>query len=85
MLTASVAWMSNWSAAAGGFYHTVALKKDGSLWAWGENAYGELGLGNTVNKNVPTRVGSAKDWAAVVSGSYHTLALKKAGTLWGWG
>jgi len=34
---------TNWASASGGFLHTVALKTDGTLWAWGENGYGQLG------------------------------------------
>ena len=66
----------------------MALKQDGTLWAWGENSYGQLGVGDTTDRSSPTQVGSAHDWAAIAPGgadSYHTLALKKDGTLWAWG
>ena len=74
----------DWKAVAAGFY-SVALKKDGSLWAWGDNKYGELGLGDTENRNVPTQVGTAKDWVAVSASGFHTVALKADGSLWAWG
>ena len=77
---------SDWAAVScGDNNYTVALKKDGSLWAWGSKAYGQLGLGHTNNKKTPTEVGSAHNWAAVSCGIGHTLALKKNGTLWAWG
>ena len=42
-------------AAGDGF--TVALKSDGSLWAWGGSNYGQLGLGDTRDRHTPTEVG----------------------------
>ncbi len=56
-----------------------------SCWAWGNNDYGQLGDGTTVDKSSPTQVGAASDWAAVSVGGMHTLALKTDGTLWAWG
>ncbi|WP_369412244.1 hypothetical protein [Geotalea toluenoxydans] len=41
---------SNWVSVKAGAYHSVAIKTDGSLWAWGYNAYGQLGDGTTVDK-----------------------------------
>lgn len=61
------------------------LKTNGTLWAWGGNGSGELGLGTSGgNMSTPTQVGSSGDWASVVTwGS--TFAIKKDGTLWAWG
>ena len=39
--------------------YTIALKQDGTLWAWGYNNDGQLGLGDTTNRSTPTQVGSA--------------------------
>ncbi len=36
--------------------HTLAIQKDGSLWAWGDNSYGVLGLGDSTNRNSPVQV-----------------------------
>ena len=49
-----------WPAIAAGGYHSVVLKADGSLWAWGCNERGQLGLGDDVNRKVPTRIGVAR-------------------------
>jgi alpha-tubulin suppressor-like RCC1 family protein len=71
--------------AAGGF-HTVALKIDGSLWAWGANGAGQVGDGTSGNSKVsPVRVGTDNDWVEVVAGYAHTVALKSGGSLWAWG
>ncbi|KUK47510.1 MAG: Uncharacterized protein XD74_1891 [Actinobacteria bacterium 66_15] len=76
------------SVAAGGYSdsgHSLAIKDDGTLWAWGYNSAGQLGLGDTVNRVVPTQVGTDTDWASVTAGNSHTLAIKDDGTLWAWG
>ncbi len=44
------------SLIAGGDNHTLAIRKDGSLWAWGDNESGQLGLGDVLNRAVPTKV-----------------------------
>jgi alpha-tubulin suppressor-like RCC1 family protein len=68
-------------AAGGG--HTVAVKTDGTLWAWGGNGYGQLGDGTTTPRPSPVQVGSG--FASVAAGSDHTVAVKTDGTLWAWG
>jgi alpha-tubulin suppressor-like RCC1 family protein len=68
-----------------GSQHAVALKKDGSLWAWGKNEYGSLGDGTEIDKNAPICIGSETNWAAISVGYEHTIAMKKDGSLWGWG
>jgi alpha-tubulin suppressor-like RCC1 family protein len=77
---------TNWSAIAAGYDHTVALKSDGTLWAWGSNTYGQLGVGTTANKTTPTQeLTEANDWFAIGAGGRHTVTLKSDGTLWAWG
>ena len=66
-------------------FSTLAIKTDGSLWAWGEGEWGVLGLGSYANKSVPVQVGTDTNWADVSVGVMHALAVKKDGTLWGWG
>ncbi len=75
----------DWKAVAAGQIHTVALKTDGSAWAWGINGPGQLGLGDTINRDRPVRIGAENDWDALAAGESHTLGLKRDGTLWAWG
>ena len=79
---------TDWLAISAGSLHTIALKEDGTLWAWGYNYYGQLGLddsGSGTDRATPTQVGTATDWLAISAGSSHTIALKEDGTLWAWG
>jgi alpha-tubulin suppressor-like RCC1 family protein len=65
---------------------TAAIKTDGTLWTWGLNTSGALGIGNTLNMSSPVQVGSLTDWKLVAaSNSTNMLAIKTDGTLWSWG
>src|SRR6185295_14130328 len=75
-------------AIANGTYHILALANDGTIWAWGYNAFGQLGNGGTVNKSTPTQVNAlpaGRTTVAVGAGQYHSLAVANDGTLWAWG
>ena len=76
---------STWSKIACGYEHTLATKTDGTLWAWGYDAYGQLGQGNTTNYSSPVQVGSLTTWSQIAGGQNHTIATKTDGTLWAWG
>ena len=65
--------------------HTVVIRTDGSLWAWGLNEDGQLGDGTTANRELPVRIGIATDWQSACAGWYHSVAVKQDGTLWTWG
>ena len=75
----------NWVSVAGGENFSLAIKADGTLWAWGYNNRGQLGTGTTTNTNEPTQVGTDDNWISIAAGSRHSLAIKSDGTLWTWG
>lgn len=72
-------------AQAAGAFHTVSLHADGSLYVWGDNAYGQWGDGTAINRPSPIQVGTSKDWVFVAAGYAHTVAIKADGSLWAWG
>jgi alpha-tubulin suppressor-like RCC1 family protein len=74
---------AGYSSAASGGGFTIALKADGSLYAWGNNEFGQLGDGTTTNRYSPKLVTSG--FKTVATGVMHTLGLKADGTLWAWG
>ena len=63
--------------------HYLAVKKDGSLWVWGQNKYGQLGDGTTTDKSTPFKIMDNVSQVAV--GWRHSLAVKTDGSLWAWG
>jgi alpha-tubulin suppressor-like RCC1 family protein len=77
-------------ATAAGAGHSLALCADGSLAAWGENLYGQLGNGGTTSSKTPvpvtqTGVLAGKTVIAIAAGRYHNLALCTDGTIAAWG
>jgi alpha-tubulin suppressor-like RCC1 family protein len=77
---------TNWKSVAGGLYHTVAIKTDGTLWTWGRNQFGQLGINDTTNRNTPvTTILGGTNWKSIACGFYHTTSIKTDGTLWTWG
>jgi alpha-tubulin suppressor-like RCC1 family protein len=73
------------SAIAAGTDHTVVVKNDGTVWAWGNNANGQLGNGNIQPSSIPVQASGLLGVTAVAAGSGHTVALKSDGTVWTWG
>ncbi len=73
-----------WQSISTGSTYTVAIKTDGTLWAWGDNFTWHF-YGVTTSKNTPTQIGTANDWKSISVGNEHTIAIKTNGTLWAWG
>lgn len=63
----------------------AGIKTNGELWVWGDNAFGQLGLGNTTERTSPVQVGSLTNWALIAACNYSCIAVKTDGTLWTWG
>lgn len=76
---------TNWSQIAAGGNDGLAIKTDGTLWAWGQNAFGATGQGTTGVVNTPAQVGALTTWATIAGGFYASHAIKTDGTLWSWG
>ncbi len=66
-----------------GWYHTLAIKTDGSLWAWESNRSGQLGDGTATDRATPVQVLTGV--AAASASAVHSLARKTDGSLWAWG
>jgi len=64
--------------------HTVALRNDGKLFAWGANNSGQLGQGDTANRSAPIQIGSSS-WTKVTAGSDASFAINNFSTLYSWG
>jgi len=84
--------LTDWVAVSTGYINqTHATKTDGTLWAWGSNDSGQLGLGDTTDRSSPVQVGSLTDWGDTIatinfqSSQSVTGAVKPDGTLWMWG
>jgi alpha-tubulin suppressor-like RCC1 family protein len=76
---------SNWTKISASTNHSLAINSSGQLWAWGRNAAGHLGLGDTTLRSTPTQVGTASNWTDASSGTAHSLAINSSGQLWAWG
>jgi alpha-tubulin suppressor-like RCC1 family protein/outer membrane protein assembly factor BamB len=69
---------------AGGFF-SLARRADGTIWGWGTNTHGELGLGNNTTQRSPQMIGSDSNWVEISAGVFHSLGRKSDGTIWSWG
>jgi alpha-tubulin suppressor-like RCC1 family protein len=72
-------------AVLAGGSHSIALKKDGTVWSWGFNGSGQLGDGTARHSSIPHMVAGVMDVKAIATGSGHVVALKNDGTVWAWG
>jgi alpha-tubulin suppressor-like RCC1 family protein len=82
--------LTAWAKVAAGGYdtfnnHCFAIKTNGTLWAWGDNGQGRLGINDTDPRSSPVQVGALSDWVQIAAGQFASLAVRSNGTLWSWG
>lgn len=77
--------LTTWYQVAAGSAFTLATKTDGTLWSWGNNSNGQLGLNDTVGRSSPVQIGALTTWYEFSAGSDFSVAIKTDGTLWSWG
>lgn len=70
---------------AAGAYHSLAIRADDSLWAWGKNENGQLGNQQTTDSSIPVRALGISNLKDIAAGQFHSMVLKHDGTVWTWG
>lgn len=80
-----IAGISNVTAVAAGAFFSLALRADGTVWAWGLNDSGQLGDGTTTLRTSPVQVPGLTDVMAISAGNNQSAALRSDGTVWTWG
>jgi alpha-tubulin suppressor-like RCC1 family protein len=83
--TAGTGNLTGITAIAAGYQHNLAVKADGTVWAWGSNTDGELGDNTTIERDLPVQVIGLTGVAAVAAGANYSVAIKSDGTVWQWG
>lgn len=82
----TVAFGTNWSKVSVGYSSCGAIKKDGTLWMWGANNVGQLGINLASNRSSPVQtITGGTDWSEISLNSLDVAAIKTDGTLWCWG
>lgn len=79
---------TNWKQVVCGAFHTMAIKGDGTLWGWGSNGNGQLGVDPVIDSSLQTPVqilGYSTMWKQINAGYNHSSGIKTDGTLWTWG
>ena len=79
-----ITW-SNLASSTNLVNQMASIKTDGTLWVWGANTDGRLGLNNRTDYSSPVQVGSGTDWARAAVMQTNLVAVKTDGTLWGSG
>ena len=77
--------VKNVTGLAAGSYHSLARMRDGSVLAWGNNSYGELGDGTLTSRGLPLKVVGLSGATALAAGEQHSLAADSSGGVWAWG
>jgi alpha-tubulin suppressor-like RCC1 family protein len=81
-----VGGFTDWCQVSAGRYHSLAVRTNGTAWAWGSNSSGRLGDNTVSNRSSPVSVvGNFADWCQVSAGDNHSLGVRTDGTAWAWG
>ncbi len=78
---------NKWIQVSAGFFHTCAIQEDYSLWCWGKNVSGSLGIGSDNFEtiiNTPVKIGKSL-WKHISVGALHTCGIQADQSLWCWG
>lgn len=83
--------LTNWKRPSTGQNFQLAAKTDGTLWSWGKNSTGQLGIGTwgggttEADESSPVQIGALTTWIDPTGGGEHSGAMKSDGKAWGWG
>lgn len=80
-----ISGISDVSSVVGNWAYTLVLKRDGSVWGWGDNRDGQLGDGTYISRLKPVQIIGLEDIQAIDARVTSAIALKKDGTVWTWG
>jgi len=80
-----VTGLSGVVAVSAGSWHSLVLKNDATVWAWGSNATGQLGDGTTQDRVTPAPVLGLPAIVRIAAGAFHSLALTADEVVWAWG
>ena len=72
-------------AVSSGGWHSMALRRDGTVWSWGRNDYGQLGIGSDNHQSEPMQIDGLSDIVAITAGGWHSMALTSDGRVYVWG
>jgi len=79
--------LTNWALVSGANYRAAVIKTDGTMWGWGSNNDGALGIGNVspVYRSSPIQVGALTNWSTVSTPVNACISVKTDNTIWSWG
>lgn len=79
------AWRSTFGSIAAGSLNSYAISSTGLLFAWGQNTFGQIGDGTTINRSSPVQIGALTNWTTLYSAFSNGIAQNNLGTIFTWG